>query len=198
MKLSNETVWRTDQLRALIARVAEEELDPEIRRRLLVEIRPGRRRYIHGRAGLGGAHVRLWLPAPVTRSLRESADGRPVRRLLNAARLAFVVAHELAHCRGMDHRKMRGNPRYSWVEGWEAFYGWAAEIAIEPQPAPPRPGLAARRQARVEHARALLARWERAARLAARRAQRWRRRLRAAERRLAEAATPTPPAEVQP
>ena len=173
MKIINETHWRTDQLRAIIARTATDELDSSDRRRLLVTVAYGAKSSgVSGRAACGGPWVKLFVS----------------RVEIDRVSLAHTTRHELAHFRGLRHPAMRGSRRYSYVEGWRALDAWADEMPLEVKPAAPRPTADERRALKLTRAKDSLARWERRLKVAHGRVRRWRGRVRDYERYTAIAA----------
>lgn len=116
MKIVNKTMWRTDQLRAIVSRVAQDELDTEKRKYLevIVEYRRANACVI-GRAQRRGYWIKITIE-------RENVD-----RVL----LAHIIAHEMAHSRGLQHSEMRGCARYDYTEGWRDYYAWANQMPIE-------------------------------------------------------------------
>jgi hypothetical protein len=113
MKVINKTHFRTDDLRRILQRVAEEELETTKRKRLRVEVRYTRGEGCSGLAHTGRSYciVRLWKHGP------------------DAAMFASVAAHEYAHLRGMSHVNMP--TRYKWASPtWRARYEWAREYGI--------------------------------------------------------------------
>lgn len=126
MKILNETAWRTDQLRALIQRVAEDELSSQQRKILRVTINY-KRRYTNmmGSACIGTPfHQQLSMTLLLPRT---SAN-------FDRVAYALTIAHEMAHCRGWQHRQMTGN-RYDWKPGWQERYAYVADYPIERAPA---------------------------------------------------------------
>ena len=116
MKIRNETRYESAGLREIVFRVAAVELDTAKRKRLVVDIKETIRGISRsdelgvsclGHAWIGGFSCTLYVPRNFER--------------FEAEMFAHAVAHEFAHLRGMTHRKMRGNPRYSWVPSkrWE-------------------------------------------------------------------------------
>jgi len=135
MKIENKTKWRTDQLRAIIQRLAVEELDVEKRKKLKVEIvylRPNARTC--GLATVDGHWMRLYLP-------REGE--------VDKIELAHTIAHEMGHLRGMQHHQMRLSPVYSRVGEWRELFAWAEAMPVERQAPKPKPDQQLIRFARV-------------------------------------------------
>jgi hypothetical protein len=138
VKIVNETRFDTRALRRLAMAVARRgELDPAKVERVTVNVRyppPRARRngrYVTGRAILRGNWCVIRIPRP--------AAGEPEEA--NAPMVAFVLAHEFAHLRGVEHRDM--GPRYRW-SGYDERFAWAAEdrwrIAHRPEPQRVKPG----------------------------------------------------------
>jgi hypothetical protein len=172
MKLVNLTHWKSEHLRAIIARVALDELEAGARKRLVVRVVYKRRSLsgntCGGRATLGVKGPLGYVANRMTLTL-PSVTVDPVS-------LAKVTAHEMAHLRGLRHPEMKG-ARYSYrAEGWRAFYAWAAAYPIEKQPvaATPKPSRSERQQGKLAQARAMLAKWERVQKRAAARVKWWR------------------------
>jgi len=170
MRLINKTHWRTDHLRAIIQRVALEELQPAERKRMTVTIQYGHGRRL-GHAPFGQKSIGqfcAWNSGRIT--LFVNREGVESKR----DQLAHTAAHEFAHTRGMRHHEMAG-PRYNWDVGWESLYAWAVEMPLEkkvvrPAPRPEeimekRRGVAllqlAKWLTRVKRAQTCLKRWQR-------------------------------------
>lgn len=191
MKIDNRTHWNTQHLRAIIARVAATELDPNHRRQATIRVVYGRSRGSSGVAYVGSslAVVRIASGNPTWR-MKHGVPELPVDKV----DFAGTVAHEMAHLRGMKHAWMRGCPRYRRVEGHKDLYAWAEAMPLERQAAKSKPALDERRQQRLAHARTMLVAWERKAKIAAGRVRRWRGRVRDYERYLQLAAAQPPKA----
>ncbi len=175
MKVDNRTHWRTDHLRAFLSRVAADELEPQKRKRLRVEVRYNRQRdrgYCSGEAVVGGCWIKVMVPSQV----------------VDRVDLAGVIAHEMAHARGMGHDRMRGCGRYRRVEGHRERYAWAESLPLERKPRAAAPSLEERRAGRREHALSMVRKWEAKRRLATTKLRLWTRRQYAVERTLALAA----------
>lgn len=116
MRIVNKTMWRTDQLRAIVGRVAQDELDPERRRYLEVFVEYRRANAcVIGRAPRGGYRMKITIE----------------RKNVDRALLAHIIAHEMAHIRGLRHSEMRGSVRYDYKEGWREYYAWADQMPLE-------------------------------------------------------------------
>lgn len=149
MKLTNRTSYRTDQLKAILQRCAEMEVEAEDRKRLVVTVKYSRRpgRY-SGHARLGGQHCTRG-PLPVTLCL-------PKPGWTNGRKVAWLACHEFAHSRGTNHRNMAAF--YRWPNFDHERYAWAFELPLEAAPvqAKPKPDRAAAQSKRLDHARAML------------------------------------------
>ncbi len=132
MKITNKTHWQTAHLRAFLSRIAAEELSASQRARLRFTFQYTRKtgsRYSSGYA-CGGriAQVNLSKHTPCKLDL------------------ARVIAHELAHVRGMSHRTMKGDPRYDrdaqgklqpgeiMCPRAREIYAWAEALPLEVKP----------------------------------------------------------------
>lgn len=123
MKIENRTHWKTEHLRAFASRVAETELEVEGRKRakLIFE---------YTRAGRGGSSGRAWYAS-------QRAVVRVARNHPDKLDLAMVIAHEMAHLRGLRHESpaMSRSPRYHRVGTWKKVYAWADAMPLEVDPA---------------------------------------------------------------
>lgn len=182
VRIVNRTAYRTPHLRAILERVARDELNPEEVSRVTVTVEHGRRpRGVpdtqaygsSGHATLGGTRAALRID-PVCPDLVD---------------FAHVAAHEMAHLRGMTHRDMRPGTR--WRRGpltgvryaWAAAYPMGRRAVRPPRPALDPAAIAARRRAvRADHAVRQVTTWTRKLRLATTKLRIWRRRADAAVR----------------
>jgi len=190
VRIANKTHWRTDQIAALIRRVARDELDPGQLKDARVTVRYARGKRL-GSCTYGTPrrpHVFMTLCFPRKgNECRLAWAGAPMPVLF-----AKVIAHELAHARGLRHRWMNNN-RYGWAEGWKERYAYAKDFPLEPKPEPTKEEkLAKRRRGAVTKAEAKVAEWERAGRLARTKLRKWNARLRAAQRRATAAPQSAP------
>lgn len=122
MKIENKTHWDTKQLRAIIQRVAENELEPAARRKLQIVITYNRQKDGGSCSGLGSL-TRPWIKLMVPSQVIDHVD------------FAHTAAHEMAHTRGMQHHQMTKNPLYSRVGDWRERYAWAEGMPIEKEQA---------------------------------------------------------------
>ena len=171
MKIDNRTHFQTSDLRHLLQRVAEIEFDPDVRKRLRVEIRYGRRLQngaCSGRARLGSPWTRVRVP---------STGVDPVD-------FAMVAAHEMAHVRGLRHRDMNTS-RYDRTQNWREVYAWAADYPIGVKEKKPRPGADQKLTVRLAHARKMLGRHTHGLKLETTLVKRWKARVKYYEKKIA-------------
>ena len=174
MRIINETSYRTDQLRALIVRVAQDELSAHQKKILRVKVvyaRAGQRKLGHAFYGTVYSQV-----LSMTLYLDRDCAHEHLRKL------ALIIAHEMAHCRGMRHREMRGN-RYHWVDGWAERYAYAQSFPLEQQvkPSVMKPGDAEKHA----HALTMMQQWTSRAKKASTLLKKWARKARYYERKMA-------------
>lgn len=182
MRIINKTHWRTDQLKALVRKVAEQEVDEDKRKQIRVHVEyrrnwrsPGGR----GSYGLSGQNPRLAMWLYLDR--KEPPD--PVV-------LAHTVAHEFAHNHGLRHREMMRTRRYGYAEGWREHYPWAKDFPIEAKPEKPKPSAQDRVQQKLLSAQQALKLWQRKRKLAETKLHVWKRRACCYERKLAALTRP--------
>lgn len=109
----------------------------------------------------------------------------------------WLVRHEVAHWRGLEHSQMHRLIRdwQPWIDAGRPLPAWADDMTVgleseaPPRKGQPRPTADERREVKIVHARAMLAKAARKAKLAATIEKRWRRRLAAAERAVKVAAS---------
>jgi hypothetical protein len=178
VRIMNKTEWHTENLRKILQRVAEKELDPEQIKALHVTIVTVHRR---GQQWISGY---AW---PHSNSM---VIKLPSKGPIDSVELAHVAAHEMAHTHGMLHSDMKGCRRYAWVKGWEELYAWAAEFPVEKRAARPKPSLDQKRQVRLEQAQKALARWQRKAKLAATKIRKYKTAVKRVEKTLTVVASP--------
>jgi hypothetical protein len=174
MRLVNDTHWHTDQLRALINRVADDELSPRQRKILRVHVVYGRcHQWKLGHAFIGTLYsqvlsMKLFLP-------REQTN-------MDRSKLAHVIAHEMAHCSGLRHPDMKSN-RYAWVDGWRERYAYALDLPME-LVAPvvqSKPG----DEMKYAHATKMAFKWSHTIKLATARLKKWHAKARYYEKKIA-------------
>lgn len=173
MTLTNATNYQTADLRAIVARVAQDELadHPDKRKALRVEVvhahgpGPG----VSGCAWKRSCRVRLRIP-------KTNVD--PVL-------FAWLAAHELAHVRGMGHRRMPASLNHFTATS-RAAWGWAAAYPIR-QAAPVQKSALGTAQAHRDHVLTMLRKADTRLKRATTIRAKWARKLVQAERRLAAA-----------
>jgi hypothetical protein len=140
-----------------------------------------------GRAHIGGRSC--WVNAYAPFNHYRQRGGRP-RTLDDSDKieLAHIIAHEVAHCAGMEHSDMKECYReLTWGGNWDTKFEWAAAMPlgfIEPRKRVQKTGLAL---AEERHARAIakVKEWESKKRRAAKLEKKWRDKIRYYERRMA-------------
>jgi hypothetical protein len=152
MRIENKTHWRSDQLRALILRVAKDELQPGQLKRARVKIQYRRSNSYR----LGCAHAGQSERVPrIHMWLNLERDKAP-----DPKRLARTIAHEFAHGKGLHHRDMKSNARlgmlYLGGEGWEQHYSYAENFPIEATPPKKKPTQIERLEAKLAHSEKML------------------------------------------
>ena len=170
MKLHNSTHWQTRDLRAILLRVAADELADTDRQRwqqrnLNVTVVYSRGHH-SGCAWLKSTSMRLMLPKAVV---------HPVE-------FAWLCAHELAHIRGQRHDQMTGDVMH-FTPSARARYAWATDYPIrrrETQTAQ-RPGDEQKHQHAIGRLALAVTRRKRAATIE----RKWQRRVRYYERKMA-------------
>jgi hypothetical protein len=97
---------------------------------------------------------------------------------------AHVIAHELAHCQGIKHRKMH-SPRYKWCDESKRIWGWAADypITMNTDKTITKPSAADKVAEHIEKCQDAMSRWERKAKVAKTKIGNWKRRLKYYEKR---------------
>lgn len=179
MKIVNKTHWDTAPLRKLVARIAQDECEPEKRKRLRVEVVPARRRYSNGFAYVGGTYSRIRVPNPhrVEWTNQQQID------------LASLIAHELAHNHGHSgERWMRAKScvRYGRRSDEQAaFYAWALSPEYMMRPREKKLVVKPGPDDKLDKAQERLASWERKAKYAANKIRKYRLRVRYYERKMA-------------
>lgn len=178
MKLRNDTHWDTKHLRAIIARVVADELEPKRRRHLIVRVKYNRQRdrgYVSGHCVLGWLRPVIMVPS----------------QTVDRIDLAHTVAHELAHAKGWHHRDFSGQSRYNRVGAWRELYAWAESMPLEKQA--PKPKARPAVGDKLDHARRMMARWQSKQKRATTGVRAWARRVRYYERKQAACRPETTP-----
>lgn len=150
IKITNRTHWQTKHLRAFAVRAANQILDDGTKPHLTIEFSYNRGGTRHdscsGRAWIGGSHARVMVPSGS----------------IDKTDLASVIAHELAHCRGVTHAQMRGASLYRRVGNWREHYAWAETLPLEKVSAKPKRVVTPveRANAKLNVVRARLKQWQ--------------------------------------
>jgi len=186
MKIINKTKWQTKHLRAFVSKVAQDELEPEKRKRVIVAFVPARQqRGCTGYAYVGGRSCQINVPT--------KSDPAQWKRSL-----ASTIAHELAHLHGhKGERWMRRSKRYGYTKHTGERYAWADAMPLEEKPAQLKPKAtpAEKAEAKRKATEKLIKQWETKEKRAKWFLRKYRKRLRYYERRLA--AMPSAPKEDQ-
>lgn len=125
--IDNATHYRNDHIRAFVAQAMKVEREDLCKRGALpMRVKVG---YIRngGRGSSGYAYYhRNYIKVRLPKANPDKVD------------FAFVIAHELAHTRGMKHSSMRGCPQYRRVGRYREIYGWAEQLPLDVQQVKPR------------------------------------------------------------
>jgi hypothetical protein len=212
LRLINETAWRTDQLRALVAETAQRTLDPEHRKRLTVLVNYAKGGSYSGHAFLGpvyggkhkvnGYFAKVHVPSPRAAQMRLAiaerlyaegkTDAADVFRSsamtaghLNTRTFAAILTHELLHTLGHGHTRESGATMNRHTSGAETERAaWADAFSVQIALLKPKVPLADRETKRIAHYTTMLAKWTTKARRAETVRKGWARRLAMAESRL--------------
>jgi len=121
IELDNHTHWRSDHLRAFIARGVKDER-PDLCKRgapaLKVRVVYTRGSGSKGSSGYASYHSNR-MCIRLAKEFPDKVD------------LAGVIYHELAHTRGMRHDAMRNHPRYRRVGNYRTIYAWGFDLPLE-------------------------------------------------------------------
>lgn len=162
MKIINNTIWRTDQLRAILQACAERELEPRKRKAIIVTVDYTRGGSSSGCAFVGGRHATIRIQHPETKGRHGSThinvgddDPRPavcrwgdghgnegkvvrVRQSWSPEkREGLVLRFASVACHEFAH--LRGMEHlkmpgyYKWTGGWRDYVIWAKDMALEPK-----------------------------------------------------------------
>lgn len=124
MRVENRTHWQTRDLKAIMTRVAAEELNDNDRQRW--QRKHLRVHVVYSR----GAHSGCAYLKSTWAKVRIPKSG------VDPVEFAWLCAHEFAHVRGQEHRNMSRHVMYFTPEA-KAAYAWAAAMPIRQNaPAP--------------------------------------------------------------
>lgn len=169
MKIVNHTVWRTDHLRAIFQRAAEQELEPAHRKLVRVKVIYTRGGWSSGCAWIGGRNAIIRLRHPRTRAWGfgkfvhvsdddprqgcgrwhhpDGTSGKVVREQPKGMtadqqrELVLRVASVAVH----EFAHLRGMhhdkmPKYyRWSGKWREYVAWAADMPLEEKPVKAKP-----------------------------------------------------------
>lgn len=170
MKLVNKTALDSRLLRTFIRRVMEHEMfTPAEIAQFKVAFRYRRRSHCREDAHPGGYayyNSKTFVITPVNGVM-------PDKRAL-----AKVIAHELAHCQGVKHRRMH-TPAYGWVKGWQEHWQWAEALPLAfcTDPTPVKPTGVEKISVKAQHCERMLGKWQSRVKLAKTKEAYWRRKL---------------------
>lgn len=199
MKITNETYWRTEHIRALALAVARRQLmDPAQIDAMVIHVRWRKGRRL-GEAFIGCS------PGKMTRTMWLFMD----RDKIDPMELAHTIGHEIGHQKGLTHRQMKGRPSYTYAPGWRDVYAWAAAFPVEQRPVrvrpiKPAPSQLEVAQTRYAEAAAKVKTWETKVKRAQTMLKKWQRRARLRQSKIAasaatqQTATPEVPCPVSP
>lgn len=198
MILDNRTKWSTPELEAIVLAALAEFDVPHARERVHV---------VYGRSFSGFCYF-PWTNVAAMRGRRfrrGHAGARMVLRVprpnvgpFDVAQFVWLVRHEVGHWRGLRHSQMHPVMRHRslWEKDGRSLPPWAADarapgyVVRDEAPAKSKARVTDDERAkRLEHARAMLVRAQRRAKLAATIEKRWARRLSYAERAIDKAAS---------
>jgi hypothetical protein len=179
MRIENHTHWNSAHIRAFVKRAAQDEMDPEHRKILVVKVVYGANRIGHT-GGLGyygdvyhrgrrARFIQVTLPSGnMTGGLairhrllaKFEAEGNTLaaaslreqlaKPVIDKRVFASVLLHEMAHTRGMKHGDMRGSTKFTWAEGWEQHVLWADDLPLEKAEPKAKPNKAVEQRAKIE------------------------------------------------
>lgn len=121
IKLTNKTHYRDDHIRAFLVRGIQAER-PDLCKALArpMNVRIVYRRNTSGSSGCAYLHSH-WMTVRLPKSTA----------MVDKVDFAHVIAHELAHTRGLDHRRMNSCATYGRVGRWRELYAWANNLPLE-------------------------------------------------------------------
>lgn len=152
MKIINKTRWRTDDLRAIAYRIANDELTADQRKRTTITFGSSKGQWASGYARIGRSCV-CNLPTP-----ENFARDQEYSRL----EIAMIIAHELHHVSGKQGGRsneywMRRSVRYgrpkddAGKQARRELYAWIldAPLRVKESKRVPKVDLIAKREAKV-------------------------------------------------
>jgi hypothetical protein len=180
MRIINKTKYETRDIMKLVFRVAKDELNPGGLKNGRITINYRRN------GGIGGWCYYGTIQRPnVSMRLNLPRTGLDVRAL------ALVIAHELAHAKGVRHSEMN-ETRYKWGTGWQERYAYAEGFPIGVKAEPVKPTLDDKRTKALTKAQEKVREWETAVKRANTMLKKWEKKARTIERRLKTPSHPVP------
>ena len=170
MKIKNETHWRTKDLRAFATRVARLELKPDHAKRYTVHVNYG------GRGESCSGHAYCNSNACYVHVSSVSID---------RIDFAYVLAHEMAHSRGLRHKDINGLSRYDRVGKYRERYAWADNLPLEKKIAKPKKTTAEKADLKIVNCFEKINTWGTKAKRANNAIRKWKRKLKYYEKRKA-------------
>jgi hypothetical protein len=160
MKLTNETDFNSQHLKAFIQKVAEiEQLTPDEIKKLVVKARYRKRssRWQED-CPAGCGNYGAW-----RFTLSFSKDAMPDKR-----KLAKTIAVMLAFNQNVRYKTLKNSPHYGWNTGWTMEWAWANDLPLDRNQPIEKPDLPKRDKivAEMEHCTNMIALWEKKAKLA--------------------------------
>lgn len=190
--ITNETRFRTADLRKMLRAAAPLVFDPDEKPKMRVRVVYARRANVTGCASIGGTSMLL----------RIGKEFRDIREV------GALIVHEMGHLKGLTHQQMRGGSRWTWKgvpggmdaqtgrtwSGWEEHlrqHEWAKAFTLHEEKPTHRPRLAgvALVERRREQTIQSLEHWTRKAKRAENAVRKLRARLRYYDRRAAALTT---------
>jgi hypothetical protein len=178
MNIVNKTRVNAKQLGALIRAVAVEELwTPDDIEQLRIRVVYRRRTY--GRPDNHPGGYAYYDSYRMCLKFVRGVQPDPVGT-------AKTIAHELAHCKNVQHRNMNNN-RYGWKPGWRETWAWVVKYPLEmlPDRETVKPSKSEKASKDIERCQKALEDWQRKAKLAATKLRKWKRKLDYYEKKLA-------------
>jgi hypothetical protein len=124
IELKNKTHYRDDHIRAFLVKGIQTER-PDLCKhgarpmRVIVSYR----RNTSGSSGCAYLHSH-WMTVRLPKDTTK----------IDKVDFALVIAHELGHTRGLDHRRMNSCATYGRVGRWREIYAWADGLPLEVKP----------------------------------------------------------------
>ena len=163
MRITNKTRWKTRNLKTFVTQVCYKEMiDQRYINRLHVTFRYQAHsiyKHAHGVAGMRS----WWMEISIPKDWK-----------VDKTELAWLIAHELTHCQGLDHRHGNSN-RYRQKGNWREIWGWAEALTLE-EYAPEvitKPTALQEAEAKLASAKKALSKWQSKKKLATTKVQKY-------------------------